>query len=210
VAAGTLGYLVTRQNQLFILSNNHVLAKVNQGHAGDPICQQGRLDGGVCPQDVIARLTQFIPINFAAGVCNFVDAAIAQTSPNLVDRRVLRGGVAPGVRQNYVAPVLAPALNMLVQKSGRTTQFTKGIINAINATITVNYPPTGVARFCRQFGVRGTAGIFSDAGDSGSGVTTVPGNQPVGLLFAGNAATNNTFCNPISAVLAAFGVTIVF
>lgn len=57
---------------------------------GNP--QPGRLDGGVCPQDIIARLTQFIPISFAAGQCNFVDAAIARTSPNLVDRRILRPG----------------------------------------------------------------------------------------------------------------------
>lgn len=206
--AGTLGCLVTRNNQLFVLSNNHVMALVNTSPLNTGIPQPGRLDGGVCAADNIARLTQFIPINFAAGASNLVDAAIAQTSPNLVDRRILRlGGVlqpiAPG------GPV-APLFNMQVQKSGRTTQYRRGFIDLLNATITVNYAPFGgVATFIRQFRVRGTGSNFSDRGDSGSLVTTFPQNRPVGLLFAGNAANNTTFCNPISTVLAAFGVSIV-
>jgi hypothetical protein len=207
IMAGTLGCLVTRSNQLFILSNNHVIALVNTSPLNAGIPQPGRLDGGVCPQDIIARLTQFIPINFAAGAINLVDAAIARTSPGLVDRRILRPG---GLLQPIVLPEVAPAFNMSVQKSGRTTQFRRGFIDLINTTVDVNYAPLGgVARFVRQFRVRGVAGIFSDRGDSGSLVTTFPGNQPVGLLFAGNAANNTTFCNPIAAVRAAFGVAIV-
>ena len=208
VMAGTLGCLVTRQNQLFVLSNNHVLALVNAGPIGVGNPQPGRLDGGVCPQDIIARLTQFIPISFAAGQCNFVDAAIARTSPNLVDRRILRPG---GIRQPLVGPHVNPVLNQQVQKSGRTTQYRRGIITAVNVTTNVSYAPLGgVGRFCRQFIVRGTPTIFSAPGDSGSLVTTFPQNRPVGLLFAGNSQTNTTICNPISAVLAAFGVSIVY
>jgi hypothetical protein len=207
VMAGTLGCLVSRGGQLFILSNNHVMALVNTSPLGAGIPQPGRLDGGVCNNDVIARLTQFIPINFAAGVCNFVDAAIAQTSPALVDRRMLRPG---GVRQPLVPPPVNPVLNALVQKSGRTTQYTRGIIDAVNVTVNVSYAPLGgVARFCRQFRVRGVpGGDFSRPGDSGSLVTTFPANRPVGLLFAGGNGV--TFCNPIAPVLAAFGVAIVF
>jgi hypothetical protein len=118
VMAGTLGCLVTRNNQLFLLSNNHVMALVNTSPLNAGIPQQGRLDGGVCPQDIIARLTQFVPINFAAGANNLVDAAIARTSPALVDRRILRPG---GVLQPITPGVVAPAFNMPVQKSGRTT-----------------------------------------------------------------------------------------
>ncbi len=207
VMAGTLGCLVTRQNQLFLLSNNHVIALVNQSPIGEGIPQPGRLDGGVCPNDIIARLTQFVPIVFG-GATNLVDGAIARTSPQLVDRRVLRGS---GVRQSFRPPVVAPALLQRVQKSGRTTQHRLGNINAINATVDVSYAPLGgVARFRGQFGVTGAGGPFSDRGDSGSLVTTSPTNQPVGLLFAGNAVANRTFCNDIRQVLAAFGVSIVF
>lgn len=207
IMAGTLGCLVTRNSQLFILSNNHVMALVNTSPLNAGIPQPGRLDGGVCPQDIIARLTQFVPINFAAGADNLVDAAIARTSPALVDRRILRPG---GVLQAIAPGTAVPALGMRVQKSGRTTQYRRGAIDLVNTTVNVNYAPLGgVARFVRQFRVRGAGSIFSDRGDSGSLVTTFPQNQPVGLLFAGNAANNVTFCNPIRAVLAAFGVTIV-
>ena len=206
-SAGTLGCLVTRSGQLFILSNNHVMALVNTSPLNAGICQPGRIDSGVCPADIIARLTQFVPINFAAGSINTVDCAIARTSPNLVDRRLLRPG---GVLQPITAGNVAPALNMQVQKSGRTTQYRRGIIDLINTSLNVSYAPLGgVARFVRQFRVKGTGVIFSDRGDSGSLITSFPQNQPVGLLFAGNAAQNATFGNPIGPVLASFGTTIV-
>jgi len=208
VMAGTLGCLVSRASQLFLLSNNHVMALVNTSPLGAGIPQPGRLDGGACPADIIARLTQFVPIAFG-GASNEVDAAIARTSPELVDRRILRPG---GVLQRLVAPHRAPVVNMAVQKSGRTTQYRRGIVDAVNATVDVSYAPLGgVARFTGQFRVRGLFGApFSDRGDSGSLITTFPANQPVGLLFAGNAATNTTFGNPIAKVLAAFGVQIVY
>jgi hypothetical protein len=211
IMAGTLGCLVRRGNLLFVLSNNHVMALSNTSPLNVGIPQPGRLDGGVCNNDVIARLTQFIPLNFTAGVCNFVDAAIARTSPVLVDRRVLRPG---GARQPLAPPAVQPALNMLVQKSGRTTQFTRGFIDTVNVTVNVDYSPLGgIARFCRQFRVRNIAGgDFSRRGDSGSVVTTFPANRPVGLLFAGGTSgtLSVTFCNPIIPVLNALGVEIVF
>lgn len=207
IMAGTLGCLVSRNAQLYILSNNHVMALVNQGPVNVGIPQPGRLDGGACPNDIIARLTQWIPIVFG-GADNFVDAAIARTSPLLVDRRILRPF---GVRQPLVAPEANPLLNMRVQKSGRTTQYRRGYIDAVNVTVNVSYAPLGgVARFVRQFRVRGVSGIFSDRGDSGSLVTTYPGNNPVGLLFAGNAASNTTFCNPIRTVMSLLGTRIVY
>lgn len=208
VMAGTLGCLVTRQGRLFILSNNHVIALVNTSPLNAGIPQPGLLDGGACAGDIIARLTQFVPINFAPGANNLVDAAIAQANPQMVDRRILRPG---GVLQPITPGAVAPVMNMPVQKSGRTTQFRRGMVDLVNTTVNVNYAPLGgVARFTNQFRVRGVGGaIFSDRGDSGSLVTTSPQNRPVGLLFAGNATTNTTFCTPISTVLSAFGVTIV-
>lgn len=204
--AGTLGCLVTRSGQLFVLSNNHVIALVNAAPINTGIPQPGRLDGGNCAADIIARLTQFVPISFAPLASNFVDAAIARTSPGLVDRRILRLG---GVLQPITPGIVNPALLMQVQKSGRTTQYRRGSIDLINTTINVNYGAAGVARFVGQFRVRGTGSIFSAPGDLGSLVTTFPQNRPVGLLFAGNSAANMTFCNPISRVLTSLNVRIV-
>jgi hypothetical protein len=162
---------------------------------------------GACPGDIIARLAQFVRIDFTPGAANLVDAAIARTSPGLVDPRILRPG---GVLQRIAPGVAAPVMHMAVQKSGRTTQFRRGVVDLVGTTVDVSYAPLGgVARFTNQFRVRGVGAVFSSPGDSGSLVTTAPDNRPVGLLFAGNDATNNTFCNPIATVLGAFGVTIV-
>ena len=51
ITAGTLGCLVQRGGETFILSNNHVLAVSNLGRPGDPIIQPGAHDGGVEPDD---------------------------------------------------------------------------------------------------------------------------------------------------------------
>ncbi len=206
-AFGTLGCLVTRNTDLFILSCNHVLALVNTSPLNAGIAQPGLADGGVCPQDIMARLTQFVPINFAAGTTNLVDAAIAQTSPALVDRRILRPN---GVLEPITPGVVAPALFLPVQKSGRTSQFRRGAIDLLNLTIDVNHAPLGgVARFVNQFRVVGFIIPFAQPGDSGSLVTTAVQNHPVGMVMSGDLGGLHSYCNPIDAVLSAFGVIIV-
>lgn len=67
ITAGTLGCLVRRQGRLHILSNNHVLANSNDATAGDPILQPGPADGGRNPGDLIARLRDWVPIEFDPG-----------------------------------------------------------------------------------------------------------------------------------------------
>jgi hypothetical protein len=66
VTAGTLGVIVRDRTttERFILSNNHVLANVNDAQKGDPILQPGSLDGGQNPGDVVANLERFIPLIF--------------------------------------------------------------------------------------------------------------------------------------------------
>src|SRR5439155_996335 len=63
IPAGTLGLLARRHGRPVILSNNHVLANQNAGHVGDSILQPGPADGGRL-QDTIARLVDFVPIQF--------------------------------------------------------------------------------------------------------------------------------------------------
>src|SRR5207244_1147670 len=63
IPAGTLGVLARRNGRPVILSNNHVLANQNAGRVGDPILQPGPADGGRL-QDTIARLVDFVPIQF--------------------------------------------------------------------------------------------------------------------------------------------------
>jgi hypothetical protein len=102
----------------------------------------------------------------------------------------------------------AAALNMAVQKFGRTTLLTKGTITGINATMAVGYADDWYAWFTGQIIVE-TPSVFEQAGDSGSLVVTDDVNaNPVGLLFAGNAEGTMAIVNPIGSVLDYFDVAI--
>jgi hypothetical protein len=94
---------------------------------------------------------------------------------------------------------------MLVSKCGRTTQLTRGRITDTNATVRVGCGTAGTAVFKKQIIVQSlNANPFNQGGDSGS-VIVNESNEPVALLFA----VSHTIANPIQAVLAALGVTIV-
>lgn len=75
ITAGTLGLVVKKDDELHILSNNHVLANGNNAKIGDPILQPGLYDGGR-HNDVVAELSHYVPINFKG--TNYVDAALAK------------------------------------------------------------------------------------------------------------------------------------
>ena len=209
--AGTLGGLVSKGGVQYILSNNHVLARTNEGSAGDDIIQPGLIDQNPsCAQDasdIVADLSVWVPIVFTKDTPNAVDAAIAQVRPGMVSP----GGSILDIGMISSTPAVA-TIDMGVKKSGRTTGLTAGIVAAVNVTIDVKYGSTcgggrGTARFTNQ--IRVTPGSFSAGGDSGSLIVEdVPSNpRSVGLLFAGGS--NDTFANPIQSALAAFGVTMV-
>ncbi|MCB0304759.1 MAG: serine protease [Calditrichaeota bacterium] len=200
ITAGTLGCLVQNGGNTYILSNNHVMADENQANNNDNILQPGPYDGGSNPGDQIASLSNYVPIVFSTSANNTVDAAIASVNSNDVT------GESPDYGPPRTATVAA-AVNMRVMKSGRTTGFTKGRVQGINATVNVGYS-SGTARFVGQIVIGG--GGFSSGGDSGSLIVVEKGGdarKPVGLLFAGGGGT--TIANPINNVLSAFGVSIV-
>ncbi|MFN8377839.1 MAG: hypothetical protein U0452_04135 [Anaerolineae bacterium] len=66
VTAGTLGTIVKDRttSELFILSNNHVLANCNDAVPGDIVLQPGAIDGGQNPGDVVAKLERFIKLGY--------------------------------------------------------------------------------------------------------------------------------------------------
>ena len=204
VATGTLGARVTNGTDVFALSNNHVFAGINSGSTGDGIIQPGDVDGGSDPDDRIATLADYEPINFDAGSTNTIDAAIGLTSAGDV------GTATPP--DGYGAPSSTTAtafVGQAVQKYGRTTGLQLGTVAETDVTVDVCYLPIfdfclEEARFVHQFSI--TPGPFSAPGDSGSLVVTQGGNEPVGLLFAGGDGL--TIANPIDAVLQRFNVTI--
>jgi hypothetical protein len=177
----------------YILSNNHVLAASNAASLGDPIVQPGSYDGGSDPADRIATLSRFVPITFDPPVprmfhANTVDAAIAEGDFHDLDRGIYWIGHVRGWR-----PKSKVTVGTLVQKTGRTTNYTIGRITAVNATVDVNYGGGRVARFRDQI----VTTNMSAGGDSGSLVTTLD-NVAVGLLFAGSSVA--TIVNQIANV----------
>lgn len=180
-------------SRYYILSNNHVLANSNAAAPGDAVLQPGPYDGGTDPADRIATLSRFIPITFEPPVPraqhrNLVDAAIAEGQFHDLDREIYWiGYVRAWWRKANVT------VGTIVQKTGRTTNYTTGRITAINATVDVGYSGGKVARFIDQI----VTTNISAGGDSGSLVTTLD-NVAVGLLFAGSSIA--TIVNQIENV----------
>ncbi|WP_378956775.1 hypothetical protein [Pelosinus sp. sgz500959] len=190
ITAGTMGtcvYDLLPKNigipkKYYILSNNHVLAEENNAYPGDPIIQPGRVDGGSSPFDTIATLSRFIPIDFEPFIPrylhnNVVDAAIAQGQLHNLNRAIYWMGHLRGW-----LPKSKVNVGLLVQKTGRTTGFTRGRIVATNATVDVSYEGGKVARFKDQ--IVNTA--MTAGGDSGSLLITLINHLPfaIGLHFA--------------------------
>ena len=209
VTAGTLGALAVgrsapRNQRVMILSNNHVLANVNNAVFGDCVCQPGPADGGSCPADQVAILERFVPLQFG-GPVNYVDCATAWAWPDRVRREemYLVNG-QPSYFRIQKQPVVAQ-LGMQVGKSGRTTQVTSGKITAIGASVWVNYAGGKSAFFEDQLSIQAPSGNFSQGGDSGSLIWTWDSlHSPVGLLFAGGGGV--TFANRIQRVLTALDI----
>jgi hypothetical protein len=224
ITAGTIGAKVLDQaGNAYILSNNHVLANANSGQIGDAALQPGPIDGGVDPGDRLGTLWDFEPLHLALGgygvtpPSNWIDAAIALVpDPSSLSNSTPLDEGGYGVPNpaiygdadaNGTIDNISSAINLGVQKYGRTTKGTQGQVSEVNVTIDVCYDIFcfNVGRFYDQIAI--CCAGFSDGGDSGSLiVTTGTGKNPVGLLFAGG--DNRTFANRIDRVLNRFGVRI--
>jgi len=199
IMAGTLGALVELDGDYYMLSNNHVLADENQLKIGAAIFQPGLLDGGKAPADRVATLAKFRKLKKSG---NSIDAAIAKfTNNKLASKKFVNGVVLKST-----SPIAAVE-KMQVHKMGRTTGYTRGVIDDISADVKVGYEK-GDFTFNDQIIIRGSASAsFSDSGDSGSLIVDRTSGKATGLLFAGS--DSYTIANHIEPVLKAFGITLV-
>ena len=224
VTAGTFGCLVRRAEEVFILSNNHVLADINAGRHGDAILQPGPADGGVA-DDRVATLADYVSLDFetaspecsvakwSAKLLNYAAGALGSShqlqavkrteGTNRVDAALARP-LSPDMVNNEILRIGAPTgvgaatLGTEVQKTGRTTDHTQGTITQIDGTLRIDYRGRS-ALFAGQL----VTSPMSQPGDSGSAVLDLD-KQVVGLLFAGSDAA--TIINPIDEVLSALNV----
>lgn len=188
-------------SRYYVLSNNHVLAGSNAAPIGSAIVQPGPFDGGVDPQDRIATLSSFIPIQFAPQIPqdrhnNVIDAAIAQVEFADATREIYFNGAPRAWRRKANV-----AVGDRVRKTGRTTNTTFGRIISVDATVDVGFGTAGTARFRDQI----VTTNISAGGDSGSLVTSLD-NVALGLLFAGSSQA--TIVNHIETVRALLRVEI--
>jgi len=226
ITAGTNGELLKdrKTGKKYIGTNNHVGANSNDAGIGDAYLQPGPYDGGKVPDDIIGKLLRFIPIKFIGdislcpagkawswlynatarifGVRTRLKSVVEYPEPNLVDAAIIEVindadisaeivdiGVPKGVKRAQI--------DMLVQKSGRTTCHTaNGPITGVDATINVSYGIGKTATFRDQIVISKPG--FSAGGDSGSLVLDMDG-YGVGKLFAGS--DTHTIANHLQTYL---------
>ena len=231
ISAGTLGSVVYDRTSgvKLILSNNHILANINDAIQGDPILQPGAADGGTIENNTIARLDRFSPIDFGTepascdiangfvesvniitrmlGSSHQVDAYQSHPSAiNLLDAAVARPVDDEDFRDDIldigvIEGMLPAELGMSVRKSGRTTALTNGEITVMDATVNVSYSSGLSATFEEQI----ITTPMSQGGDSGSLLIAGDTNKVVGLLFAGS--TESTIHNVIQHVVDNLDIT---
>ncbi len=229
ITAGTFGGVVKDKvtETKYALSNNHVLANCNDAEIGDTIYQPGPIDGG-SPRDYLGDLRRFVPIDFGedeTDLCplaefytkvgnllaklfkskqvisakrvnvaakNFVDAAIMMPVQDNLLSSIMDIGVIEGTARAF--------LGDKVEKAGRTTDYTQGIVTLIGAIINVGYGQGRTAVFYDQI----VTSNMSAGGDSGSLGVIQNTQKAFGLLFAGSPQA--TIYNPIDKVLDALRI----
>jgi hypothetical protein len=184
---------------VYVLSNNHVFANVNNSQIGDDLFQQGPLDGGT-NADRFAVLHRFVPIQLGGQQPNRVDAAIGELLPQVqVDKQICTIGHLSGTATAFE--------NMRVCKHGRTTGYTEGTVfdPSIDSLVGMDHNNPGiVALFQNQLRINVTAPFpaFGLGGDSGSLVVAQETREAVGLYNAGPAGGQYGLANRIEDVLA--------
>ena len=211
ITAGTNGEILLIDNDYCIGTNNHVAAMSNEAKIGDAYLQPGPHDGGKNPDDVIGYLYKFEPINFVGvpsdcsiakivtKTCNLfawlfgrktrLNSIYANNIGNLVDA----AAVLVIDKQNVLSKILDIGLpegvmkakiDMVVQKSGRTTEHTlDALVTSVDATINVSYGTGKTALFENQILISKPG--FSAGGDSGSLILNMH-DYAIGKLFAGS------------------------
>ncbi|HEX7880678.1 MAG TPA: hypothetical protein VF720_14780 [Candidatus Eisenbacteria bacterium] len=211
---GTLGALVLKGGNQYVLSNYHVLEAdiVNGGNsrvaqAGDPVIQPGLIDVNC----TAANAQNVATLSGIKSLPNSnTDCAIAQVTPGMVSTtgEILNIGTLSATTQ-------AASLGQAVKKMGRTTGLTRSSVSGLNASVSVAYENecAGGSAFTKTYSgqivIANSGSRFLAGGDSGSllvqDVTTNP--RAVGLLFAGSSSA--AIANPIGQVLSFLGASMV-
>jgi len=213
--SGTIGYFCRRRQKwrrspdVLMLSNSHVFADLEKGRVDehDLIVQPSPGEPG--SNRAVGMLVDYSTLEFDdITKKNHVDAAIAKLwNAHPHDPVIPFVGFVKG----YVANKDVE-LGEAVQKFGRTTGFTKGLVSSIYLDIWIQYARTGhAAYFADQILIEPDSPRFAKfvaPGDSGSLLVSAT-QEAVGLIFAGTShvaanekATDSETSSPDAAVVA--------
>jgi hypothetical protein len=213
---GTLGALVSRGGNFYILGNNHVLARTDQATVGESIIQPALIDTSCATPGTtsVATLAQFANLENPAPGGSVVDAALAQVLSGKVNLsgtvRELGDSTNAGVPTDappHAGTGQPPSIGRAVAKSGRSTGLTCSSISAMNLVANVVYQrscgseATFTTRLSNLVVIAG--GGFSAEGDSGSLIVAQDTADPVALLVA--SSDSDSIAQPVSDVLSALG-----
>lgn len=214
ITAGTLGCLVKKNNSVFILSNNHVLANSNEALIGDAILQPGPYDGGHEGNDIIANLSYFEKIKFigenipgvgdgtcpvAKSVCSVLNgiASIFSRKTRLQVSQIeeplnkIDAALAKPLEDGMVSPDIIDIGAISGQDSAmlgmplKKSGRTTGLTTGTVDQIDVTARVNYGTTKVATFENQIMAGAMSQGGDSGSAVLSED-NKIIGLLFAGS------------------------
>jgi hypothetical protein len=222
--AGTMGCLVRdAQGSLYGLTNNHISGSCSFAGVGLPILAPGVVD-------VVPGCVPPFTIGFHANSLPFLAGSADNVNPkDNLDAAMFRirdeGLVSSFQRADYDTPANAAPLaaDLEVEKVGRTTGHTRGkVIGEMFGACGIPYSAalygfSGIVSFEPVFTIAGHGGLFSDAGDSGSLITTIDQNgqrYAVGIVIGGRvdgsaAGGKTTIALPISPILQGLGVNLV-
>jgi len=211
---GTFGALVKKagSDEMYILSNNHVLAAGNQTVVGmqisSPATTDVHADLKFGPK-VIARHSEIVELR--SGVPSLVPPCTADLAIGAVDDEAIVSSWQGDDENGYDTPtaVSSPVSGMKVKKFGRTTGFTRGIIQAFSRR--PNPYPFDLPKFKATvwfknvWTVAPLDGAFALPGDSGSLVVTDDGLTAVGILFAADKNGKGAVIIPMDHAITHFG-----
>jgi hypothetical protein len=193
---GTVSAIVKRDNELFILSASHVLARSGRADPGEHILYPGVSDYGIDPANWVASLTEAVP--FTTSGNNTMDAAIAQIEPERLGDIITSVGDASD-------PLETGPINngMTVVLTGTTSGRSTGQVKAVHFYCTMPYPGIGTVALSDQV----HCDNFTQKGDSGALVLDATTGNAVGMLIG--IANGGSIFSPIGPIMERLNITFI-
>jgi len=214
ISAGTLGCVVMRDGQRYILGNKHVLGNCNEGKIGDPIYQPGPHDGHMAQKHLLTYYRYGCRLQYVNTPSQCSISSILINRLNKLAEKLGRqtrfkavveypinytdwacgGPVTEEEVINYIPEIgevhhvmlNPPYVGMPFKYTGRTSGYKTGAVTAVDVMIRVDMGDGNSAVFSDQIEFQPTP----LPGDSGSSMiinsTDVTDNIMFGLLFAGS------------------------